>query len=251
MKVLVLGGTAEARELAERLVEQRDAEVVVSLAGHTARPVALPCPVRTGGFGGAGGLATYVRTTGTDVLIDATHAFSATMPAHAARASALTGIPHVRLVRPPWAPRSGDHWVDADDLHDASRHLVALGARRVLLTTGRLDLEPFVPLREVHFVVRSIEEPDGLALVGATIIRGRGPFTAGAELALLRDHAVDTVVTKNSGGPDAKLVAARQAGVGVVMVRRPPAVDGARVATAKEAVAWLAGLDDRSSVTST
>lgn len=247
----MLGGTTEARELVEVLVEQRDVEVVVSLAGHTARPVALPCPVRTGGFGGVDGLAAYLLSAGTDVLVDATHPFSAAMAAHAVRASALVDIPTVRLVRPPWSPVVGDRWIGADDLDDARRQLVALGARQVLLTTGRLDLEPFASLRDVHFIVRSIEEPGRQALVGAAVIRERGPFTVGAELDLLRTHAVDAVVTKNSGGPDAKLVAARQAGVAVVMVRRPRLVEGARVSTARDAVAWLASLDYRSAATST
>ncbi len=251
MKVLVLGGSSEAREVAERLVDDGNTQVVVSLAGHTTHPVPLPCPVRTGGFGGVDGLTSYLRATSTEVLIDATHPFADTMPANAVQASALVGIPTVRVIRPPWTPRSGDHWIDVTDLHDACRQLAALGARRVLLTTGRLDLEPFESLRNIHFIVRSIEEPDRQNLPGATVVRERGPFGASAELALLRTHAVDSVVTKNAGGPDGKLVAARQAGVRVVMVRRPPAVEGTGVASAPEAVAWFAALGHNGSARST
>jgi precorrin-6A/cobalt-precorrin-6A reductase len=250
VKVLLLGGTAEARQLAELLVAEHDADVVVSLAGHTGRAAPQPCPVRRGGFGGVDGLAAYLRATRTDILIDATHPFSMIMPANAVQASALVGIPTTRLIRPPWQPGTDDAWIDASDLHDASRQIVALGARRVLLTTGRLDLAPFAALDGIHFVVRSIEEPDAMPLPGATVIRERGPFDRDSELALLRAHAVDTVVTKNSGGPDGKLVAARQCGARVVMVRRPPAVPGTSVATAQHAVDWLAELGYTSSVTS-
>lgn len=238
----MLGGTSEARQVAELLVDGNDADVVVSLAGHTEYPVPLPCAVRRGGFGGVDGLVAYLRTTGTDVLVDATHPFSSTMPANAVRACALAAVPTVRVVRPPWTPQPGDQWIDATDLPDAGKCLGTIGARRVLLTTGRLDLAPFAALPDVHFIVRSIEQPERPALPGATVIRERGPFPVDAELALLRAHAVDTVVTKNSGGPDGKLEAARRAGVRVVMVRRPPAIDGATVATAQEAVAWLDGL---------
>lgn len=243
MNVLVLGGTAEARRLACLLDRAPATRVVLSLAGHTSGPVPVPCPVRTGGFGGADGLAAHLRAAAVDALVDATHPFAATMAANAARAAALVGIPRLRLVRPAWSPGPGDRWIDAADLPDARRRLVEVGARRVLLTTGRLGLGPFASMPGVHFVVRCVEDPGPMPLADATVLRGRGPFDVGAEAAVLRDHDIDTLVTKNSGGPDAKLVAARAAGVGVVMVRRPPAgAPGPRVATAAEACAWLAAL---------
>lgn len=243
MNVLVLGGTAEARQLACLLVQAPATRVVLSLAGHTSEPAPVPCPVRIGGFGGAEGLAAHLRSEAVDALVDATHPFAATMPANAARAAARAGVPCLRLVRPAWSPGPGDRWTDAADLSDARRRLVEGGARRVLLTTGRLDLGPFASMPGVHFVVRCVEDPGPMPLADATVVRGRGPFDVGAEAAVLRDHDVDTLVTKNSGGPGAKLVAAREAGVAVVMVRRPPAgAAGPRVATATEACEWLAAL---------
>lgn len=243
MNVLVLGGTAEARRLACLLDRAPGTRAVLSLAGRTSEPAPVPCPVRTGGFGGAGGLAAHLRAAAVDALVDATHPFAATMPANAARAAAVAGVPRLRLVRPAWEPQPGDRWVDAADLAGARRRLVEGGARRVLLTTGRLDLGPFASMPGVHFVVRCVEDPGPLPLADATVLRGRGPFDRAAEAAVLRHHAVDTLVTKNSGGSGAKLVAAREAGVGVVMVRRPPAAaPGPQVATATEAFAWLATL---------
>jgi precorrin-6A/cobalt-precorrin-6A reductase len=239
VNVLVLGGTSEARQLAELLAGAPDTSVVVSLAGHTTDPAPLPCRVRTGGFGGVDGLVAHLRATAVDVLVDATHPFSATMPANAARASALAGIPSLRLIRPAWERRRGDRWTDAADLHEVRRLLVERDARRVLLTTGRLDLAPFASLRDMHFVVRTVEAPGPMPLNDATVIRARGPFDVASEVALLRDHHIDTLVTKNAGGPDAKLVAARRTGVAVLMVRRPPVGSGAQAANALEARAWL------------
>jgi precorrin-6A/cobalt-precorrin-6A reductase len=239
VKVLVLAGTSEAREVAELLSGRDATEAIVSLAGHTSQPASMPCPVRTGGFGGVEGLVAYLRAANIDVLVDATHPFSAIMPANAAKAAAVVGIPTVRLLRPPWLRQPGDEWIDASDLHDAARRVAALGARRVMLTIGRLELTPFASLTNVHFVVRSIDEPDRTTLPGATVIRERGPFDADAELALLREHAVDCLVAKNSGGGGGKLDAARRAGLRVVMVQRPPSGGGSHVATAHDAIEWL------------
>ncbi len=239
MNVLVLGGTTEARRLAELLAATAEARVVVSLAGHTTDPTPFPCPVRIGGFGGTDGLASHLRFASVDLLVDATHPFSATMPANATRAAGLVGIPYLRLVRPPWERRPGDRWIDAEDLPDARRRLIEHRARRVLLTTGRRDLAPFASLPGIHFVVRSVEQPDPMPLVDATVIRGRGPFDVAEEAKLLHAYDIDTVVTKNAGGPDAKLVAARRAGIRVVMVRRPAIPSSARASTAAEALGWL------------
>lgn len=239
MKVLVLGGTSEAREIAELLAIAPDAEVVVSLAGHTSQPTVLPYAVRVGGFGGVEALVDYLHATSTDVLIDATHPFAAMMSANAAKATATIGIPALRVLRPPWTRQPGDNWIGAKDLQHACTRVIELGVAKVLLTIGRLDLEPFRAL-DVHFVIRSIEKPDRRGFARTTVIQARGPFDVDAELALLHTHAIDCVVTKNSGGATAKLDAARRSGVPVVMIRRPPAAIGATVATAPAAIAWLA-----------
>ena len=169
------------------------------------------------------------------------------MPHHAAAAAAAVGMPRLRLLRPAWTPVPGDRWIEVDDLPAAADALVDLGARRVLLTTGRLDLPPFARVAEregTHVLVRSIEPPDPLLLPSATVLLDRGPYTVDGETELLREHGVDAVVTKNSGGAAtaAKLEAARACGVPVVMVRRPPQPSGPLAATVDEALAWLAGV---------
>jgi precorrin-6A/cobalt-precorrin-6A reductase len=241
-RVLVLAGTAEAARLVGRLAADGAYEVTASLAGHTRTPEPLPCPVRTGGFGGVDGLVAALRLGGFDALVDATHPFAAVMPRHAAAAAGELGLPRVRLLRPPWAPESDDRWIEVDDLAAAAGALQDLGARRVLLTTGRLELAPFAAVDRAHMVVRTIEPPDPLPLPSATVLLERGPYTVAGEVALLREHAVDALVTKNSGGEAtaAKLTAARTLGVPVVMVRRPPQPPGPLVTTVDEAEAWVA-----------
>jgi precorrin-6A/cobalt-precorrin-6A reductase len=241
--VLLLAGTAEAAALA-RLLVAGGVDVTASLAGRTRAPAPLPCPVRTGGFGGAAGLAAALRAGGFGLLVDATHPFAAVMPHHAAAAAAEVGVPRLRLLRPPWQPGPGDRWDEVDDLDAAAARLAEVGIRRVLLTTGRGTLGPFagLPAAGVAVVVRSIEPPDlppGLA--GAAVVRDRGPYDVAAESALLREHRVDALVTRNSGGTAtaAKLTAARDAGVRVVMVRRPPQPSGPSAGTPEEAAAWV------------
>ncbi len=241
MNVLLLGGTSEARQLASLLAAEPGVAVVASLAGRTSQPAAYPCPVRTGGFGGVDGLVRYLRESAVDVLVDATHAFARAMPHHAAEAARRTGVARLRLVRPPWERQQGDEWHEAKDLDHAVRRLRGLGAHRILLTVGRLDLAPFAAL-DAHLVVRTIELPDPMPLPRAELVRARGPFTVADEVTLLCDFAIDALVTKNAGGDDAKLVAARAARVPVVMVRRPPDVAGTCAPTPGHAVAWLRAL---------
>lgn len=242
--VLLLAGTAEASELAARLHGARVA-VVASFAGRTRVPGALPCPVRTGGFGGVDGLVAELRRGGYGALVDATHPFAATMPHHAAAAATAAGVPRVRVLRPPWVPGPGDDWEEVPDLAAAARRLDEIGARRVLLTVGRYDLAAFAPGGERDYVVRSIDAPDPSVLPGAavTVIAARPPFDLAAEAATLAEHRIDTLVTKNSGAAAtaAKLAAAREAGVRVVMVQRPPAPAGPVAPTVEDALSALAG----------
>jgi precorrin-6A/cobalt-precorrin-6A reductase len=242
--VLLLAGTAEASELAVRL-HGAGVEVVASFAGRTRVAGALPCPVRTGGFGGVDGLVAELRRGGYRALVDATHPFAATMPHHAAAAAAAARIPRVRVLRPPWVPGPGDEWDEVPDLAAAARRLDEVGARRVLLTVGRYDLGAFAPGGARHYVVRSIEAPDPSVLPAArvTVIAARPPFDLAAEAATLAEHRIDTLVTKNSGAAPtaAKLEAARDAEVRVVMVQRPPAPAGPVVPTVEDALSALAG----------
>ena len=240
MKVLLLAGTAEASQLA-RLLADDSVEVVASFAGHTNPPGDWPCPVWVGGFGGVEGLAAMLSREGFDAVIDATHPFSATMPGNAVRAAARTGVAHLRLVRPPWSPATDDRWDLVADIQAAARRLGALGARCALLTIGRLDVAAFRSITGTRLVVRSIETPDPASLpAGASVVTARGPFDVDDELELLRRHDVDVLVTKNSGGDDAKLRAARQLGVTVLMVQRPAAAAPVDVATVEDARRWVA-----------
>jgi precorrin-6A/cobalt-precorrin-6A reductase len=237
--VLILGGTAEARALASALVGA-GVPVVSSLAGRVRDPAWPAGEVRVGGFGGVDGLAAFLRERAVPAVVDATHPFAATMTAHAVAACAATGVPLVVLRRPGWPPQPG--WVRADSLADAAARLPALG-ERVFLTTGRTSLATFADL-DLVFVVRCVDPPSGPLPRRTTVLLSRGPFTVDDERALLRAHAIDVLVTKDSGGPltSAKLDAARLEGVTTVVVRRPPLPAGvAAVATVEAALRALPG----------
>ena len=225
--VLILGGTTEARRLAADLAARPGVRVTTSLAGRVARPGALDGDVRIGGFGGAEGLADWLRTHHVDAVVDATHPFAERITANAARAAAATRVPGIVLRRPGWRPGPGDRWHDADSLTAAAEALPGLG-RRVFLSTGRLGLAAFAHLADLHFVVRSVEPPEPPLPPDTEVILARGPFGLADETELLRAHRIEVLVTKDSGGEAtaAKLTAARQLGLPVVLVRRPPLPDG-------------------------
>ncbi|AKZ59503.1 Precorrin-6A reductase [Streptomyces ambofaciens ATCC 23877] len=241
--VLILGGTTEARRLAAALTARPGVRVTTSLAGRVARPEALAGQVRTGGFGGPEGLAAWLRRHRVDALVDATHPFAATITANAARAAAATGTPAVILRRPGWQAGPGDHWHPVASLAEAADVLPDLG-HRVLLTTGRLGLAAFAHLRDLHFVARSVERPEPPLPPDTHVVLARGPFTTAGERALLREHRIDVLVTKDSGGAAtaAKLTAARELALPVVVVRRPPLPEGAQTVPDVPAVLERLGL---------
>ncbi|WP_327258453.1 cobalt-precorrin-6A reductase [Streptomyces sp. NBC_01240] len=234
--LLILGGTTEARQLAAELTGpggDATTRVTTSLAGRVARPRMPAGDVRVGGFGGPEGLADWLRTHGVDTVIDATHPFADTISANAAMAAKTTGTRLFALRRPGWTAGPGDRWHPADDLTHAAARLPALG-RRIFLTTGRLGLAAFVTAPgadRLHFLVRSVEPPEPPLPRHTDVLLDRGPYTVEGETALLRDHAIGVLVTKDSGGPAtaAKLTAARNLGLPVVVVRRPPPPDGVPV----------------------
>jgi precorrin-6A/cobalt-precorrin-6A reductase len=241
MRILILGGTAEARGLARGLAGRSDLAVTLSLAGRTATPAVQPVPVRVGGFGGADGLADYLSAERVHALIDATHPYAAIISANAARAAQSTGVPLLALRRPPWIPIAGDRWIEVEDIPAA---VAAVGAapRRVFLALGRKELAPFTAAPQHHYLVRSVDPVDPpLAVPYATYVTARGPFAEAAERALLGVHAIEVVIAKNSGGTATygKIAAARSLGLPVIMPSRPPLPAVTAVETIEEALAWL------------
>ena len=239
--VLILGGTAEARCLAGELAAEPGLRVTTSLAGRTARPRLPEGRHRAGGFGGAKGLARWLREHRVDALIDATHPFAGTISFHAAEAAATAHVPLLALRRPGWVPAPGDRWHLVDSLAEAADLLPGLGTR-AFLTVGRGGIAAFAAVESVWFLARCVEAPAPPCPPRMEPLCARGPFTLEGEAELIRRHHIEVLVTKDSGGPAtaAKLTAARQAGLPVVVVRRPPVPDGARVArTPQEAVRWL------------
>lgn len=243
-RLLVLGGSTEASELI-RAVSTRapNIEVVLSYAGRTLTRNAPPqgVVVRVGGFGGIIGLEDHLRTGGVTAMIDATHPFAAHMPFHAAAACRTVGVPLLRIVRPVWTPEPADQWIHVPTIPDAARAVQHSGARRALLTIGRQELQPFADC-DADFVVRSIDPPDPALLPDATILLARAPFTLEGELAVLRTHRIDLVVSKNAGGVATrpKIDAARQLGIPVVMVDCPPAPPVDTVVGVDDALIWIA-----------
>lgn len=215
---------------------------MLSLAGRTAQPAAQPLPVRIGGFGGAAGLAAWLRQNATRAVVDATHPYAATISANAASAAAASGLPLLALRRPPWVPQPGDLWTE---VADAEAAVAALGAlpRRVFLALGRQEVASFAVAPWHRYLIRSVDPVDPpLAVPEARYLTARGPFPEAAERALLAREGIEAIVCKNSGGSATygKIAAARALGIAVVMLRRPalPAVE--EVASPEAALAWLA-----------
>lgn len=239
-RVAVVAGTTEAFALAARLASVSGIEVISSFAGETTRRRDAAGIVRVGRFGGTGELSQWLGTERISAVVDATHPFAEVMPWQVAEACDLRNVPRLRLLRRAWAPESGDRWHRAARLADAPTVLRSLAARRVFLTVGSRRLAVFSGLTDVWFLVRSIEPPTPLPLAQARVVTARGPFTVADERANFASHRIDCLVTNNSGGESvgAKLVAARELDVPVVMVTRPPVPPGLQVPTVDEAVAW-------------
>jgi precorrin-6A/cobalt-precorrin-6A reductase len=240
MRVLLLGGTAEARALAKILHPRVD--IISSLAGRVPEPALPAGPVRVGGFGGVDGLRRWLSDEHIDAVVDATHPFAATMTAHAAEACAALRLPHVVLTRPAW--ESGDAIVVQSDT-EAAETVARHGYSRVFLTTGRSGVKAFAS-SDAWFLIRAVTAPDdGWLPRRHQLLLSRGPYRYDDEAALLREHRIDALVTKNSGGEmtRAKLDAAAAQNISVVMVARPPLPAGVTaVGTVNEAVDWVDGL---------
>ncbi len=241
MRVLILGGTGEARELAKELVGLGE-HVVSSLAGRVARPKLPDGEVRVGGFGGPEGLAHWLTENDVEAVFDATHPFAERIGANAAIAARETNTPLLRLSRPGWTEQPGDAWHWADDLEHAARLLPELGAR-VFLTSGRQGLAAFAGLHDLWFLIRCVDPPEAPLPRRHEVLLDRGPYEAAKERALMERHGIEVLVTKDSGGTmtAAKLTAARELGLPLLVVRRPrrPVTDG--VTTVQDALTWLRG----------
>ncbi len=237
MRVLLLGGTSEARALAALL--QPHVDVVSSLAGRVPDPALPAGTVRIGGFGGVDGMRRWLVDSGVDAVVDATHPFAATITAHAAAVCGQLRLPYLVLARPAWP--AGDAIVVGSDV-EAADTVVRRGYSRVFLTTGRSGVAAFADV-DAWFLIRAVTAPEPHTLPRRhRIVLSRGPYSYDDELALLREHAIDALVTKNSGGDMTrpKLDAAAALGVRVVMVERPRLPDGLNtVSTAEEAAAWV------------
>jgi precorrin-6A/cobalt-precorrin-6A reductase len=240
-RVLILGGTAEARQLAERLASRPGLEVTLSLAGRTAAPARQPVPVRRGGFGGAAGLADYLIGERIDALIDATHPYASVISANAVAAAREAKVPCVALRRSPWIAVAGDRWIEVSAAAAAVR---ALGPepRRVFVALGRQELAPFTQAPQHRYLIRSVDPVDPpLPLPQVTYVTARGPFSGAEDRTLMIAHRIDVIIAKNSGGDATygKIAAARALGIEVVMLRRPHAPESPAVNTIDDAVAWL------------
>ncbi|WP_250956806.1 cobalt-precorrin-6A reductase [Rhizobium sp. CG5] len=221
-KILILGGTAEAAELAARLVAQGGAEVTTSLAGRTKEPAPLAGAVRIGGFGGVEGLAAYLSANGISRVIDATHPFATRISQNAQAACALANVPLEVVRRSVWRREPGDRWVEVDTLAAAAEAL-PVGAT-VFLALGRQYIAAFAGRTDCRFVVRMIDPPlDALPLRDAIVILGKASADPDAERALFANHSITCLVARNSGGAagHGKIAAARQMGIDVVIVGRP------------------------------
>ena len=245
-RLLILGGTREASDLA-RAVADAGIDAVLSYAGRVARPAAQPVPVRVGGFGGAEGLAAYLRAEGITRLIDATHPFAAQMSHNAVAAAAAADIPLAALTRPAWTPQPGDRWHHVPDIAGAVDALTG-PSRRVMLAVGRMHLDAFATQPQHHYLLRLVDPPETPPpLPEQTVTVSRGPFTVAEDTALMRGHGIEIVVAKNAGGAGAraKLDAARALGLEVIMIDRPALPQRRELGSVGEAMRWLghAGTD--------
>lgn len=240
MRVLLLGGTAEARALAARL--HPGVEVISSLAGRVSDPALPVGEVRIGGFGGVEGMRRWLIESEVAAVVDATHPYAATITAHAAEVCGELGVHHLVLARPPWTP--GDAILVGSET-EAARTIRGETFSRVFLTTGRSGVTAFRDL-DAWFLIRAVTAPDPQTLPRKhELVLSRGPYRYDDELALLTEHRVDCLVTKNSGGDMTrpKLDAAAALGIPVVMVQRPPLPDGVTtVSTVDGAVDWVRSL---------
>lgn len=247
--ILVLGGTSEASELVKLLARQR-IKTILSLAGRTRNPVLPGIDIpdanfsyRIGGFGGITGLAGYIRGNHITALVCATHPFARTMPFNALEAAKISGIPLLYILRPEWKARAGDNWIEVASHKEAIQQLItnAPQLKNIFLTVGRLEIAEYATAPQYFYIIRTIDDVKDKLLPNALYITDRPPFTVENERNLIREHKIDVIISKNSGGcaTEAKLAAARESGIPVILINRPPRPAALHVATAAEAIACI------------
>ncbi|MCK0143825.1 cobalt-precorrin-6A reductase [Aliiroseovarius sp. F20344] len=241
MKVLLLAGTAEARQLAQLLSDQGH-DVLASLSGATRDPKPFPVATRTGGFGGEKAQEAFMQQAAFDAVIDATHPFAEQISTRSFQISSRLGTSYLRLLRSEWSSEPGDNWQVIAIPEDAARHIPS--GTRVLLATGALSLDEWVDLaKDRTLFCRRVDPTDAPFPYEGSWIVGRPPFSVEDEVKMLRENRITHVVCKNAGGAaQAKLIAARQLGLPVVMLARPPVPDCQIADTVEGAVAWLNSL---------
>jgi len=241
MRVLILGGSTESSELSRLLAGDRRFDTTLSLAGRTLKPRPQPVHTRTGGFGGADGLAAWLAQESIEAVVDATHPYADQISANAVAACGRLALPLATILRPAWQAEPGDNWLTVASAGAAAD---ALGPqpRRVFLSLGRLELGAFAASPHHHYLARMIDAPEANLLPrDVSLIYDRGPFDEPAETALLKQERIDVLVSKNSGGAAtyAKITAARKLGIPVVMIARPHKPHGHVVHDAETAAEWL------------
>lgn len=240
LHILLLGGTTEASRLAQLLAD-RGMGATLSYAGRTAQPAAQPIPIRIGGFGGVDGLVDYLRTHRITHLVDATHPFAAQMSVYAIAAAQRAGVAYVALTRPAWQAEEGDRWTHVADI-DAAVATLEGAARRVMLALGRMHVDRFMVQPQHHYLLRFVDQPEAApSLPRHELVIDRGPFTVEGEVRLMRDHGIDLILCKNAGGTGAvaKLTAARQLKLQVLMIDRPSLPERTTFYRAEDVLAWI------------
>jgi precorrin-6A/cobalt-precorrin-6A reductase len=239
-RILILGGTGDAAQAIAQIAALPQVETIASLAGRTPKPnIPSVGQVRMGGFGGITGLVAFLQAEQIDLLVDATHPFAAQISRNAAAAALTVGIPRVLLDRSGWEKQRADRWLEVVD-HQAAAAILPGLAERIFLTIGRQELAAFADLTKLWFLMRMITPPDPPIPLGEVILQ-QGPFSVADEIALMREYRVGAIVSKNSGGAAtyAKIIAARELSLPVVMIPRPALPAGDVVADVAATVAWV------------
>ncbi|EEE37552.1 precorrin-6x reductase [Rhodobacteraceae bacterium KLH11] len=238
--LLILGGTTEANALAKSVAGQ-GIPAIYSYAGRVDTPRPQPIPTRVGGFGGAAGLARYIRDHRISHVVDATHPFAAQMSRNAVNVCDATGIPLVALTRAPWASGAQDRWQHVPDIAAAVGALSG-PAQRIFLAVGRMHLADFATQPQHHYLLRLVDQPQELPMPNRDVIVSRGPFSVEGDVALMERHNTELVVSKNAGGTGAraKLDAASALGVPVLMIDRPVLPQRTEFTSVPQVLDWLA-----------